>query len=125
METDKKIFHILLYIFMITLFCSCSGGITNVKYTPTGSNFPPYTGEIKVFWKEHGVPKDPNSYVFVGRVSGQSLWCGVTLAQSNTELHQHLIDQAGKHGGNGIILMCGEVGSVGQCFCYGDIIRFK
>lgn len=126
METAAKLFRLLICISILTLICSCSGGVTNVRYTPkSGTTFPPYTGEIKVFWKEHGIPADPNSYVFIGTISGRSLWCGVTPAKMNTGLHQHLISQAGKYGGNGIVLYCGEIGTTGECHCYGDIIRFK
>ena len=120
MKTTLTLFYLLLCIFILTSVCSCG-----IKFTQKGETFLPYTGKVKVFWKEHGVPADPNTYDLIGTVSGRVTWCGVTKGRYATDLHNELINEAGKHGGNGIILYCGEVGSVGQCDCYGDIIRFK
>jgi hypothetical protein len=111
---------IILCVFSTSCLVSCGGGI---KFIRMGNTFPPYTGEIRVFWKEHGVPVEP--YEVIGTVSGRSTWCGVTPARLNEDLHKQLINETGKYGGNAIILYCGEIGSTGACYCYGDIIRFK
>ncbi len=95
------------------------------KFVRKGPSYPPYTGEIRVFWKDHGAPADPSSYEFIGTVSGRATWCGISAGRFNEGLHKKLTDQAGQHGGNGIILYCGEIGTTGECYCYGDIIRFK
>jgi len=116
--------RILVSVLLIIFLASCTT-TTGTSFVRTGNTYPPYTGEIRVFWKEHGVPADRNSYEFIGTVSGSSLWCGVKTGKENEALHKELIDQAGKYGGNGIILYCGEIGTVGECKCYGDIIRFK
>ena len=112
--------RILFCILLATFLISCG-----TSFIRKGKTYPPYTGEIRVFWKNHGVPEDPNTYEFIGTVSGRSTWCGVVVGKFNQGLHKELIAQAGEHGGNGIILYCGEVGTTGECYCYGDIIRFK
>ncbi len=112
--------RILFCILVATFLISCG-----TSFIRKGNTYPPYTGEIRVFWKDHGVPADTNSYEFIGTVSGRSTWCGATPGKFNEGLHKELIEQAGKYGGNGIILYCGEIGTVGACYCYGDIIRFK
>jgi hypothetical protein len=124
METNKKGFRTALCIFVGALLCSCSP-VIDVKYIPNGPRFPRYTGKIAVFWKEHGIPIEPDTYDFIGTISGQSNWCGTNKAKFYTDLQNYLINEAGKYGGNGIILHCGELGSTGECYCYGDIIRFK
>ena len=121
METNKVVFNALLALFMGILLCSCA----NVKFTPHGKTFPPYTGNIKVIWKDRGLAVNPNSYDFIGTVSDSVAWCGIIPANLDDNLHNRLVKEAGKYGGNGIILYCGEIGSVDECKCYGDIIRFK
>lgn len=116
----KTAMYAIFFIVIITSFVSCG-----TSFVRKGKTYPPYTGEIRVFWKEHGVPADPNSYELIGSVSGRSTWCGITPGKFNEGLHKELINQAGKYGGNGIILYCGEIGTVDKCYCYGDIIRFK
>lgn len=112
--------RILSCIMATTFLISCG-----TNFIRKGATYPPYTGEIRVFWKDHGVPTDPNSYEFIGTVSGRSTWCGITPGKFNEGLHKKLTEEAGKFGGNGIILYCGEIGTVGACDCYGDVIRFK
>jgi hypothetical protein len=122
METKKVVINTLLALFMSILLCECA----NVKFIPHGKTFPPYTGEIKIIWKEHRLLVDPNSYDFIGTVSADSVtWCGTIPAKLDDDLHIRLINEVGKYGGDGIILYCGEIGSVNECTCYGDIIRFK
>lgn len=102
------------------------GGIVNTRYTKMGPEYPPYAGDVKVFWKDHGVPADPNTYELIGTASGRVLDCGVTQARFSEKLHKYIIDQASRHGGNGVILYCGELGTgEDACYCYGDIIRIK
>jgi hypothetical protein len=110
---------VLFSILVTTFLTSCS-----THFVREGKTYPPYTGEVLVFWKEHGVPGDPNAYEFLGTVHKRSTWCGITPAKYNKELHKALIDEAGKYGGNAVILYCGEIGTVGACTCYGDVIRF-
>lgn len=117
---SKITIHILFCILVATFIVSCG-----TSFTRKGNTYPPYTGGIRVFWKDHGVPADPNSYELLGTVSGRSTWCGITPGKFNEGLHNDLIKQAGTYGGNGIILYCGEIGTVGACYCYGDVIRFK
>ncbi len=112
--------QLLFCIFFTVFFSSC--GTTFIQ---KGKSYPPYSGEVRVFWKNHGVPANPNTYDFIGTVSGRATWCGVAAGKFTESLHEKLIDQAGQHGGNGIILYCGEIGTTGECYCYGDIIKFK
>ena len=121
MEKNKIIFNTLLALFVSILLCSC----TSVKFFPQGKTFPPYTGEIKVIWKEPRLVPNPNSYDLIGTVTGSVMWCGVVPAMLDTDLHNRLIKEAMKYGGNGIILSCGEMGAIDECKCFGDIIRFK
>lgn len=117
---SKGVIGILICILMTVFLTSCG-----TKFIRKGKIYPRYTGEIRVYWKEHGVPVDRNSYEFLGTVSGRSTWCGVAIGRDNQKLHGELTKQAGIHGGNGIILYCGELGTTGECYCYGDVIRFK
>jgi hypothetical protein len=111
--------------FILALFiCSCAS-IINKNIVYKGPKYPPYKGELKVYWKDHGVPADPNRYVLIGTVSGRTAACGLKQAAFHKELHDWIKDEAAKAGGNGVIIYCGELGSVGECFCYGDIIHFK
>lgn len=121
METNRVIFITLLALFMSILLCSC----VNVKFIPHGKTFPPYTGEIKVIWKEPRLVPNPNSYDLIGTVTGSVIFCSVVPAMLDTDLHNRLIKETRKYGGNGIILYCGETGAEDECRCYGDIIRFK
>ncbi|MFH2047007.1 MAG: hypothetical protein ABIK92_17905 [Pseudomonadota bacterium] len=118
--TSQIVIRILFCILVATFLTSCG-----TKFIRKGGTYPPYAGEVRVFWKDHGVPADPNSYEFIGTVSGRSTWCGITQGKFNEGLHKKLTEQAGNNGGNGIILYCGEIGTVGECYCYGDVIRFK
>jgi len=124
MERSKKGCLTALCICVSVLLCSC-GPVIDVQYLPNRPALPPYTGKVAVFWKEHGTSMDPSTYDLIGTVTAQSNWCGTNKAKFNTGLHNYLINQAGEHGGNGIILYCGEIGSIAECYCYGDIIRFK
>jgi hypothetical protein len=106
------------------ILCSC-GSISNKKIAYKGPKYPPYEDEIIVYWKEHGVPKDPNTYELIATISGRTTWCGVTKAAFDKELHDWIKEEAAKVGGNAVIIYCGELGSVSECYCYGDVIRFK
>ena len=114
---------ILSSIMVIVMISGC--GVVSTRYVKKGPEYPPYGGEVKVFWKDHGVPADPNTYELIGTVSGRVLECGITQARFSEKLHKYIIDQASQHGGNGVIIYCGEIGTVDACYCYGDIIRFK
>lgn len=105
------------------LLLACAS-VSNTKTVRKGPTYPPYEGPVQVFWKEHGTPP-PGSYVLIATVSGRATWCGVTKAKFHEELHQYLIAEAGRLGGTGVILHCGEVGTVGECYCYGDAIRLR
>ena len=120
MEKDKVIFNTLFAVFMSTLLCACA-----VKFTPQGKTFPPYTGDIKVIWKEPGIVPNPDSYDLIGTVTGRVILCGAVPGWADTDLHNRLIKETRKYGGNGIILSCGAMGAEDECKCYGDIIRFK
>ena len=124
MERDKKGFLTALCIFVSVLFCSCGPAI-DLTYVPNAPPYPPYTGKVAVFWKDHGVQPNPDTYDLIGTVSGQSDWCGTNKEKFYTDLQDRLINEANKYGGNGIILRCGQIGSIGECYCYGDIIRLK
>ena len=107
------------------------GGVAGVKWTPMGGATPafePYQGEVRVLWKSHGFPEDlkAKKYQLLGRVSGRSFWCGSTPPIQNTQLHNRLTEEAGRHGGNAIMLDCGYGGfTEAQCYCYGDVMRFE
>ena len=109
---------------IVCFLCAC-GSISNKNIVYKGPKYPPYEGEVKLFWKDHGVPADPNRYEFIGTVSGRTTWCGVTQAAFHKELHDWIKEEAAKAGGNGVIIYCGELGTTGECYCYGDVIRFK
>ncbi len=111
---------LFLCVVLAALFASCG-----TRFVRKGGSYPPYTGEIRVFWKDHGVPANPSSYEFIGTVSGRATWCGISAGRFNEGLHKKLIEEAGRNGGNGIILYCGEIGTTGECYCYGDVIRFR
>jgi hypothetical protein len=49
----------------------------------------------------------------------------MTKAVYDKDLHDWIKKEAAKAGGNGVIISCGELGTVGECNCYGDVIRFK
>lgn len=113
--------------------CATGGGVTNLKWTRLAgapADLGPNTGDIVVIWKEHGFPiaYKKREYILVGRVSGRSKWCGIVAPRDNEELHASMIEEAKKHGGNGIIMSCG-IGSVvmteATCYCFADVIRFK
>jgi len=119
-ESDSTI-RILFCILVTTFLVSCG---TGTRFVRTGTTYPPYTGEIRVFWKDHGVQANTDSYKLIGTVSGSSQTCGIATGRFNERLHKELIEQAGKYGGNGVILYCGEPGSPRRCDCWGDVIRF-
>ena len=121
MEANKVVFKTLLALFVSILLSSC----VNVKFIPQEKTFPPHTGDIKVIWKEPRLVPNPNSYDLIGTVIGSVTLRGVVPAMVDTDLHNRLIKETGKYGGNGIILYCGETGAADECKCYGDIIRFK
>ena len=73
METNRVIFITLLDLLMSILLCACG----NVKFIPHGKTFPPYTGEIKVIWEEPRLLPNPNSYDFIGTVTGSVIFCAV------------------------------------------------
>ena len=116
----KTTIRILFFFLLAACLTSC--GITFIQ---KGRAYTPYSGEVQVFWKSHGIPANPNTYDFIGTVSGRATWCGIAAGKFTQSLHKKLIEQAGPHGGNGIILYCGEIGTTGECYCYGDIIRFR
>lgn len=119
-ELDFTI-RILFCILVTTFLVSCGSGTSFVR---TGAIYPPYTGEIRVFWKDHGAQVKTNSYKFIGTVSQKSKMCESEPGRFDERLHKDLIEQAGQYGGNGIILYCGETGSPRHCDCWGDVIRF-
>ena len=121
MVANKAILYTLFALLSCILLSSC----VNVKFIPHGKTFPPYTGDIKVIWKEPRLVPNPNSYDLIGTVTGSVILCGVEPAMLDTDLHNRLIKETRKYGGNGIILYCGEMGEADECKCYGDIIRFK
>ncbi len=116
---DSYVFSILSVVLLLIL--SGCGGILYENWAQNGPRLDPYQGAPKVFWKEHGVP-NPNSYTFLGTVSARS---GCCLGMADEKLHQYLINEAPKHGGDGVILNCGPLGSDAEEWCYGNVIRFK
>jgi hypothetical protein len=90
--------------------------------------FKPYEGDIRVLQKEFGFPADLQGkrYYVLGQISGRSTWCGFTPPIRNEKLQNYLIDQARQKGGNAIMLLCGYGGRTeGECYCYGDVLRFE
>jgi hypothetical protein len=114
----------LIGITLLLAGCFNTNSFGSTKVSRTGGHYPPYNGTARIFWKEHGVP-NPNRYSVIGRISGRTTWCGVEAAKFNTALHNWIAQQAAKMGGNGVIMYCGEVGTTGQCHCYGDAIRLR
>lgn len=87
--------------------------------------YPPVSGNVDVYWKEQGAPAYLRKYEFVATVKARSTWCGITAGKFNTEVHDYIISRAGEVGGNAVVLYCGEVGTTGECDCYGDVYRKK
>ena len=113
----------LLSIGVLAVIVGCSGieSEKTLKY----KDYPPNTGAVDVIWRDHGVPSDPNSYELIGKVTGAVTWCGIEPAETSEELHSHLINEAGKIGGDAVILHCGDLDTVGRCRCVGDVIRYR
>ena len=114
----------LATVLLLTLFGACSGVVSSKSYISKGPSAPPKpSDEVKVFWREHGVP-DPATYELLGTNAAKAFWCQSKPARLEEAVHKYLIEDAGKRGGDGVILYCGEVGTTGGCFCYGDVILF-
>lgn len=116
----------LLLLFAVAMaFCVVAcGGISSKTIVYKGQKYPPYDGEVKVYWKEHGVPP-PKTYELIATIGGRTTMCGFTKAAFHKELHDWIKEEAAKAGGNGVIIHCGDLGTVGECHCSGDVIRFK
>ncbi len=78
-----------------------------------------------MYWKEKGPPADLRQYEFIATVKGSSTWCGLTKGMFNTDLHKYIVSRAGEVGGDALVLYCGELGTTGECDCYGDVYRRK
>ena len=121
----KNILFILIAILMLSLNSGC-GSIKSKKLIyKTSEVYKPYTGVVKVFWKYHGVPADPNSYTLIATISGKPFWAGVYDAKDFEPLHKYIINKAAEVGANAVIMYCGEIDSVGASKCYGDAIWLK
>lgn len=110
---------------MLSLISGCASIRGEKLIYKTSERYKPYTGEVKVFWKEHGVPLDPNSYSFIATISAIPFWAGVYEGKFYEPLHKYIINKAAEVGGNAVIMYCGEIGSIAQATCYGDAIRLK
>ena len=117
---------ILCIVFISVLFSGCaSTAIRGETLTyKSDKRYPAYTGKVKVYWKEHGVPR-VNTYSLIATVSGMPFWAGIYDAKNYEPLHKYIIRKAAEVGGNGVIIYCGEIGTVGASTCYGDVIRLK
>lgn len=121
-----KTFIVLIVSILLPLLASGCTGLRNKQVTYISDNrYPPYTGKVKVFWKEHGVPSDPNTYEFIGTVSAMPFWAGIYEGKLYAPLHKYIVDKAAEIGGNAVIIYCGELGTVADAQCYGDVLRMK
>lgn len=120
----KSIAIVLSVIFISLLFSGCASIRGKRLVYKTSKKYKPYTGEVKVFWKEHGVP-DPNLYSLIATVSGMPYWAGIYEGKTFEPLHKYIIKKAAEVGGNAVIIYCGEIGTVAQATCYGDAIWLK
>ena len=80
---QKNSLLILCIISISVLFSGCSStAIRGETLTyKTDKRYQPYTGKVKVFWKEHGVPR-VNSYALIATISGMPFWAGVYEAKN-------------------------------------------
>ena len=118
----------LLTLVIVVLQGGCAS-VSSVSSKDTISHgtkqYPPYSGNVDVYWKEQGVSADLRKYEFIATVRARSTWCGITAGKFNTDLHSYIIARAGEVGGNAVVLYCGELGTTGECDCYGDVYRKK
>ncbi len=112
----------LILISVLSLTGCTSVSSKDTIYHST-ERYPPSTGNVDVVWKEQGVPGHLREYKFVATVKARSTWCGVTAEKFNMEVHDYIISRAREVGGNSVVLYCGELGTTGECDCYGDVYR--
>ncbi len=121
----KSVLRVFFVLLLTSVFISCAAVRGKDILYKTSERFDPYDGNVKIYWKEHGVPADPNSYTVIATIRAQSFWAGIREGKFNKKVHQFIIQKTAEIGGNGVIIYCGEIGSVGQAVCYGDVIRIK
>jgi hypothetical protein len=117
----------IVHVITIAILISVLGGCANVydvKWKPYPSKTPKfdiYEGEMVVIWHtETGLLRD-KEYIKLGGVGGRlrDYDCNTEIVRGdNRELEDTLIEEARKHGGNGIILKCVCGGK-----CVGVVIR--
>jgi uncharacterized lipoprotein YajG len=112
-----------IILIAVLLLAGCASvSSTDTLYHGT-KRYPPHSGNVDVYWKEQGAPADLRKYEFVATVKARSTWCGITAARFNSEVHNYIISRAGQVGGDAVVLYCGELGTTGECECYGDVYR--
>ena len=112
-----------LTLVTVLLLSGCASVSSKDTIYHGAKRYPPSSGTVEVFWKEQGVPGNLRKFEFVATVKARSTWCGVTVGKFNTEVHDYIISRAGEIGGNAVVLYCGELGTTGECDCYGDVYR--
>ena len=125
---NKKLTVFFLGIISFSLFasgCASTGNVRNEQVVHRASQkYPPFTGKVKIYWKDHLVP-NPRTYEVIAIVSAMPFWAGIYEAKTYEPLHKHIEKRAAELGGNGVIMYCGEIGTVGQGTCYGEVIWLK
>ncbi len=117
----KKLVYLVVTLIVVALLGGCSGLRGKSLTYMTNKKYEPYKGQVQVFWKEHRTPIK-GTYAPIATITGKPMWAGIYTARSYQPLHQYIIDKAAEVGGNGVIIYCGEVGTVGESTCYGDAI---
>ncbi len=121
---DYLLRFIMVAILTFTLIACASTRGEKIIYK-SDKRFSPYKGKVKVYWKDHGIPGNPNSYTFIATIKAQSFWAGIRPGKFNEKLHELIINKTAEVGGNAVLLYCPEIGTVGQEYCYGDAIKIR
>ena len=116
---------LIVVLLSVGIFSACSSVTSRDTIYQGTKRYPANPGTVAVYWKDQGVPVDLTGYDFVATVKARSTWCGLKQARFNSNVHSYLISRAGEVGGDTVVLYCGELGSVGECYCYGDVYRKK
>lgn len=121
---SRTIMIFLISLFLTSVLVSCGGLKSKNTIYKTNKQYPPYTGEVRVFWKEYEMPQ--TAYSTIATISAEPFWAGIhTNAAAYKPLHDYIINKAAEVGGNGVIIHCGALGTVGQTICSGDAIWLK
>lgn len=109
------------YVLVLGLLLQLGCGVHVMR---SGRKYPPRPDPAKILWKEYvGQHLDFRKLELLGQVSKRTFWCGVTRARLDEDNHAALAAEAGRLGGDIVVLYCGELGTVSECHCYGQVMR--